>query len=200
MCRKYIFEKYTSNAIRAIGIRAIGFRAIGKRPFLQFGESEIRGIHPLRFEEPRCTLPDLLDDDETVDSGGVGFARKFIQLFCQRVGIKNYLQMDDNIRGLVAFEESSVSGQIITSHEPTEVGLSKILRTFDSLSKSRSTKLFWPVAFEPHGANPDKSLVESFTGPWQDFGVLGVRKYRHHNFKVFQNSYSRFLFDFCRLF
>ena len=42
MCRKYIFEKY------AIGIRAIGFRAIGKRPFLQFGESEIRGIHPLR--------------------------------------------------------------------------------------------------------------------------------------------------------
>ena len=146
------------------------------------------------------TLPDLLDDDETVDSGGVGFARKFIQLFSQRVGIKNYLQMDDNIRGFVAFEESSVSGQIITSHEPTEVGLSKILRTFDSLSKSRSTKLFWPVAFEPHGANPDKSLVESFTGPWQDFGVLGVRKYRHHNFKVFQNSYSRFHFDFCRLF
>ena len=38
MCRKYIFEKYTSNAIRAIGIR----------PFLQFDESEIRGIHPLR--------------------------------------------------------------------------------------------------------------------------------------------------------
>ena len=25
------------------------FRAIGKRPFLQFDESEIRGIHPLRF-------------------------------------------------------------------------------------------------------------------------------------------------------
>ena len=52
MCCKYIFEKYTSNAIRAIGIRAIGFRAIGKRPFLQFGESEIRGIHPLRSK--RC--------------------------------------------------------------------------------------------------------------------------------------------------
>ena len=35
MCRKYIFEKYA-------------FRAIGKRPILQFDESEIRGIHPLR--------------------------------------------------------------------------------------------------------------------------------------------------------
>ena len=50
MCRKYIFEKY------AIGIREIGFRAIGKRPFLQFNESEIRGIHPLRLFEGRGTI------------------------------------------------------------------------------------------------------------------------------------------------
>ena len=55
MCHKYIFEKYTSNA----------FQAIGKRPFLQFHESEIQGIHPLRFVLYRLKikwiwLPDLL--------------------------------------------------------------------------------------------------------------------------------------------
>ena len=44
------------------------------------------------------------DIDATVDSGGIGFARRFILKFAQELCIPAYLQNDDNIRKYQTYE------------------------------------------------------------------------------------------------
>ena len=135
------------------------------------------------------TLPDKLDGDETADSGGIGFARKFIQMFCNNVGIKNYLQLDDNTRGFLAFK---------TGHKPKpdEESLYKILTVFQEISECRDAPFDWPSSgneLQPHPDFQDQSRLVAYTGPWEKFGVLGVRKFRPTHINVLRNRFSRLL-------
>jgi hypothetical protein len=141
------------------------------------------------------TLPSQLEDcDETVDSGGIGYARRFIQNFCQKLGIKNYLQNDDNIRGYWSYkmDENNVlirngdNGLLV----PIETTLYEILNIFTEQSKCESKSFEFGCDYEQHVEHP-KPLLGSYTGPWTNFGVLGMRKFRHTSYKVCQNPFLK---------
>jgi len=141
------------------------------------------------------TLPSQLEDcDETVDSGGIGYARLFIQIFCQKLGIKNYLQNDDNIRGYWSYKMDENNVFIRNGDngllEPIETTLYEILNIFTDQSKCESKQFKFSSDYEPHAEQPNH-LLASYTGPWTNFGVLGMRKFRQTNYKICKNPFLK---------
>ncbi len=141
------------------------------------------------------TLPSQLEDcDETVDSGGIGFARRFIQIFCQKLGIRNYLQNDDNIRGYLTYKVDDknylVRNKANNTLQTVEITLFEIFTTFIDQSKCDTLNYEFSDEFEPYKGQ-QKSKLAAYTGPWRTFGLLGMKKYRHLNYLKSKNPFSR---------
>lgn len=136
-------------------------------------------------------LPETMTDiSETVYNGGVGFARRFIQHFAHHHKLDRFWMADDNI---IYIKECAVSdlNQIVDNGNGLEMvptTLWKIHETFKRIGSREENVPATKGVFEclqEFDGETNKRLIAAFTGPFEDFGILGMRKMRpsHNKFK-----------------
>ena len=122
------------------------------------------------------TLPDKMTGiKETVQNGGIGYARRFIQMFCHHYGIHLFYMADDNI---VYFKKGIKNETVIS-----------FMELHNKLSLIGSESYIVPKkydGFERHEGFPRASHCNAaYSGPLREFGIIGIRKKRisHGNYK-----------------
>jgi len=138
-------------------------------------------------------LPNKMDDcDETAESGGIGYSRRFIQCFAEYFGISNYLVNDDNIRGYLTFKEKN---DLYHREKETEALMTKettlanILNTFTTQSKCDAGVCELPEGYAEHEGYKHPCLA-AYTGPWKNYGIIGMQKFRPYTHRI-QNPFSK---------
>ena len=124
-----------------------------------------------------ASLPEEMDGiEESVDNGGVGFSRRFIQIFCSKLNIDRFFMADDTILYLkqgFLNEECELSMENIS-----------LLGLFDHIKKIGSDSYEIPTEhqkdFEPHRdtKSPQRTKICAYSGPLKNFGIIGFRKTR----------------------
>ena len=107
---------------------------------------------------------EMKDCVSTVDNGGVGYARRFIQRFCYYLNIDCFYMCDDEI--------------IYIQRVPMQQNLS-MPQLHDYFTKIGSDVEQVPEALEYKrhpNFNPDSITIDSYSGPRNDFAIIGVKK------------------------
>ena len=114
----------------------------------------------------------------TVDNGGVGYARRFIQRFCRHMKINSFYMCDDSIIYLQKVPlQQNLSMPEIHEHF-LRIG-SDVEEVPEGLDFNRYPSL-----------PPDSTTIESYSGPRNDFAIIGVKKRNKYSDSV-KISYSK---------
>ena len=145
-------------------------------------------------------LPDCLPGcDVDVNSGGIGFARRFIQLFAEHLKLDLIFMLDDNVYSICSanlnVNDDHNSGEASNSNNSPDMGI-KTISFFNALKHLE--KLFDcksdPPNFEFNKFDLDDSDMDclinnglhTFTGSKGSYGIVGMLRYRPGSLKVRQ--------------
>ena len=108
-------------------------------------------------------LPDKMDDlgDMTVSNGGIGFARRFIQRFCHYFKIKWLYMCDDTI--------------IYINKKTDETDMLQVNEDFMKIG-SGVEDVPNEIRYQKHPDLQESNKIESYSGPRQEFAIIGVKK------------------------
>ena len=112
---------------------------------------------------------------ETAETGGIGFSRRFIQIFAHDMKIKRFYMADDNIIYLKDLHD--------LKHGAKDENVISMSTLDASVSKIGSEKHQVPekhLQFQRHKdvKISESNTVAAFSGPLQNFGIIGFRKTR----------------------
>lgn len=124
-------------------------------------------------------LPDRLMDDsqQTVSAaeGGIGYSRRFIQLFAQHCGLENIFVLDDNVYFLQ--EATFTHGRVHREDgciKYVPIPMYKVLKHLEGQIHQNDCSLY---SGEPYPATGLREQ-EKYTGPWCKYGITGILKAR----------------------
>ncbi len=112
--------------------------------------------------------------------GRVGYARRFIQLFAEKLGLKTVFLVDDNIPYLYDIKTTKIHGGETTVEvkdgeiQRKNVPLYTVLKHIESQFNGTNNS---PVQlFEPHkdAKQENKNKLEGYTGPSSKYGIIGI--------------------------
>ena len=138
-------------------------------------------------------LPDVLPHtDYTVEEGGIGYARRFIQLFAEEFNLSTIFMLDDNIVLIkeVMFHNAG-SNQVVKRSKgqlTLEDNPCSLYRVLHQLETQMSQAKNHPPPktqgkFEGH-VGSDSGSLESYTGPEETYGVLGILRHSKFIYKI----------------
>ncbi|CAH1787208.1 unnamed protein product [Owenia fusiformis] len=153
-------------------------------------------VRPLEYDE-YCVywknthvilkLPETLSDvEEDVYEGGVGFARRFIQMFSEEFHLDTIFMVDDNVSFFKTAKLIEGTSQVERKdgHLEMEVTpLFHILKHYEQLGSKTKSLPCPPHNFTPHQSSPDGS-IQSYTGEMSSFGIVGMMKYQKGSLNV----------------
>ena len=116
---------------------------------------------------------EMVDIEENVNNGGIGYARRFIQRFCYEYNIKSFYMVDDTLLYLKQF--SSIDG------EYQNITMLELHQQFMKIGSTHENVPFHVRDFQRHAHLPDSKLIASYSGPLDTFGLIGARKIRASN-------------------
>ncbi len=125
-------------------------------------------------------LPDTMTDvDEDVESGGIGYARLFIQMFSETFGLSWIFMMDDSITYVY---DTKMTDTVVVRNDGRKVNvkvpLYKILKHLEDQIKCKNAPAPKTMAmYEPYEATKPGTR-EGYTGPSHKYGVVGFYKMR----------------------
>ncbi|XP_068230443.1 uncharacterized protein [Palaemon carinicauda] len=135
-------------------------------------------------------IPNKLQGAERdVMSGGIGFARRCIQVFAEFLKLDWIFMLDDNIRHVYEIKETNTevkrnNGQLTEKTVPLFKVLKHLESQVDGSVNETPIKEF--EKFSAYYENEVDHPLEEYTGPSKKYGVIGIKKHSStiHRVKV----------------
>ena len=127
-------------------------------------------------------VPKKMEDiEEDVYEGGVGYVRRFIQRFADLQNIDSFYMCDDSI---VYFRRGKTLNGIVQRNDNGIIEMENVsfLDLHMEVNKIGSNSFQVPEIHREYERHPDcengSIQIDSYSGPFNEFGIIGARKYR----------------------
>ena len=126
-------------------------------------------------------VPDrMLDIEEDVCQGGIGYVRRFMQRFAYHQGVDFFYMCDDSIiyfKTGILDKDNHIRRNDRGLIEMEPVSFAQVAKEIDQIGSDCLQVPECSRHKEKHPKCPD-DFVQSFSGPSEEYGVIGARKHR----------------------